>query len=45
MTVEITNPWTGKVEYRYDYQDWPAVDATLARAAAAFPAWSTRALD
>jgi succinate-semialdehyde dehydrogenase/glutarate-semialdehyde dehydrogenase len=45
MTVEITNPWTGAVEYTYDYQDWPAVDAALARAAAAFPAWSARPLD
>jgi succinate-semialdehyde dehydrogenase/glutarate-semialdehyde dehydrogenase len=45
MTVEITNPWTGKVEYTYDYQDWPAVDATLARAAAAFPDWSRRPQD
>ena len=44
MTVEITNPWTGEVEYRYDYQDWPVVDATLARSAAAFPAWSRRPL-
>jgi succinate-semialdehyde dehydrogenase/glutarate-semialdehyde dehydrogenase len=44
MTVEITNPWTGQVEYTYDYQDWPVVDATLAKAAAAFPTWSTRPL-
>jgi succinate-semialdehyde dehydrogenase/glutarate-semialdehyde dehydrogenase len=44
MTVEITNPWTGQVDYRYDYQDWPVVDAKLARSAAAFPAWSKRPL-
>ena len=44
MTVEITNPWTGAVDYRYDYQAWPVVDATLARAAAAFPAWSAKPL-
>jgi succinate-semialdehyde dehydrogenase/glutarate-semialdehyde dehydrogenase len=45
MTVEINNPWTGDVDYRYDYQDWPVVDATLARAAAAFPDWSTWPID
>jgi succinate-semialdehyde dehydrogenase/glutarate-semialdehyde dehydrogenase len=44
MTVEITNPWTGAVEHRYEYQAWPVVDATLARSAAAFPAWSKRLL-
>ena len=41
MTVEITNPWTGEVVHRYDYQDWPVVDAALARAEAAFPAWAS----
>jgi succinate-semialdehyde dehydrogenase/glutarate-semialdehyde dehydrogenase len=45
VTVEITNPSNGEVENRYQYQDWPAVDATLARAATAFPAWSKRPLD
>ncbi len=40
MTVEITNPWTGQVDYRYDYQDAAAVEATLARSAAAFGPWS-----
>jgi succinate-semialdehyde dehydrogenase/glutarate-semialdehyde dehydrogenase len=45
MTVEITNPWTGAVEYRYEYQDWAAADAVLAKSAAAFPAWSRRPLD
>jgi succinate-semialdehyde dehydrogenase/glutarate-semialdehyde dehydrogenase len=45
MTVEITNPWTGEVEYRYEYRGWDDVDATLARAAAAFPAWSKRPLE
>jgi succinate-semialdehyde dehydrogenase/glutarate-semialdehyde dehydrogenase len=44
VTVEITNPWNGAVEYRYEYQDWPVVDAALARSAAAFPAWSRRPL-
>jgi succinate-semialdehyde dehydrogenase/glutarate-semialdehyde dehydrogenase len=40
MTIDITNPWTGNIDYRYDYQDWPSVEAALARSAAAFPAWS-----
>jgi succinate-semialdehyde dehydrogenase / glutarate-semialdehyde dehydrogenase len=45
MTVEITNPWTGQVDYRYDYQDDASVQATLARSSAAFPAWSGLSLD
>jgi len=45
MTVEITNPWTGQVDYRYDYQDEASVQATLARSSAAFPAWSGLSLD
>ena len=45
MTIEITNPWTGQVDYRYDYQDAASVEATLARSLAAFPAWSALSLD
>ena len=45
MTVEITNPWTGQVDYRYDYQDLASVEATLARSLAAFPTWSALVLD
>ena len=45
MTVEITNPWTGQVDYRYDYQDLASVEATLARSLAAFPTWSALLLD
>ncbi len=44
MTVEITNPWTGQVDYRYDYQDAATVEATLARSAAAFGSWSALSL-
>ncbi|KFN44535.1 NAD-dependent succinate-semialdehyde dehydrogenase [Arenimonas oryziterrae] len=40
MTVEITNPWTGQVDYRYDYIDAAAVEVILARSQTAFPAWS-----
>ena len=28
MTVEITNPWTGQVDYRYDYVDQAKVEAS-----------------
>jgi succinate-semialdehyde dehydrogenase / glutarate-semialdehyde dehydrogenase len=42
---EITNPWTGQVDYTYDYQPWSRADAMLARSAAAFPAWSQRSLE
>lgn len=40
MTIEIINPWTGQVDYRYDYIGADAVEDTLARSHAAFPAWS-----
>jgi succinate-semialdehyde dehydrogenase/glutarate-semialdehyde dehydrogenase len=45
MTVEITNPWTGQVDYRYDYQDAGKVEATLARSLAAFGPWSALSLE
>ena len=45
MTVEITNPWTGQVDYRYNYQDAASVEATLAQSLSAFPAWSALSLD
>lgn len=44
MSIEITNPWTGRVEYRYDYQDAATVEATLARSAAAFGPWAALSL-
>ncbi len=44
MSVEITNPWTGQVDYRYDYMDAAAVEKLLAKSAAAFPAWSESTL-
>ena len=31
MTIEIINPWTGQVDYRYDYIGEDAVEETLAR--------------
>jgi succinate-semialdehyde dehydrogenase / glutarate-semialdehyde dehydrogenase len=45
MTVEITNPWTGQVDYRYDYIDAAKVETVLAKSAAAFPAWSALTLE
>ncbi|MBP6534401.1 MAG: NAD-dependent succinate-semialdehyde dehydrogenase [Arenimonas sp.] len=40
MTVENINPWTGLVEYRYEYFTPAQIEAKLAAAHAAFPAWS-----
>lgn len=45
MTVTLTHPWTGQADYRYDYIGEAEVEAILARAAAAAPAWATRSLD
>lgn len=40
MSVELINPWTGAVDYRYDYMAGSAIEQRLSAAAAAFPAWS-----
>ena len=40
MDVDVTNPWTGQVDYRYSYQPWEVADAALARARDAFEPWS-----
>ena len=40
MSVEITNPWTGQVEYRYEFQDLAKVEQTLDKSQAAFGPWS-----
>ncbi|MEO6172126.1 MAG: aldehyde dehydrogenase family protein, partial [Arenimonas sp.] len=45
MSVEITNPWTGQVEYRYDYMDAAAVEQGMAKSASAFPLWSALSLE
>ena len=45
MTVETINPATGQVEYRHELMDAPQVEAVLAAAQAAFPAWSRRELE
>src|SRR6478736_1211614 len=44
MDVEVTNPWTGKVEKRYAYQPWETADAALERARLAFEPWAARTL-
>lgn len=45
MSVEIVNPWTGQVDYRYDYMNAAAVERLLAKSAASFPAWSAMTLE
>lgn len=44
MSVEVISPWSGEVAYRYDYQGAESIESALARAQAAFPAWSGLAL-
>ena len=45
MTIEVVNPWTGQVDYRYAMMDGAAIEAKLAAAERAFPAWSGLTLD
>lgn len=45
MTVELIHPWTGKVDYRYDYVGENEVERRLAAAAAAAPGWAALTLD
>lgn len=45
MTVTLTHPWTGQADYRYDYIGEAEVEAILARAADAAPAWAARPLE
>lgn len=45
MTIEIVNPWTGQVDYRYAMMDDAAIETRLAAAERAFPSWSARTLD
>ena len=45
MSVEITNPWTGQVDYRYDYVDQAKVEQVLAKSRAAFGQWSALTLE
>lgn len=45
MTVQVIHPWTGKIDYSYDYVGEADVEHTLAAAQAAAPAWAARSLD
>lgn len=40
MTVENINPWTGLVEYRYEYFTPEQIETKLAAAQDAYPSWS-----
>ena len=44
MTIKIINPWTGQVDYSYDYMGAAEVELVLAKSASAFPAWSALSL-
>ena len=44
MTVETTNPATGKVEYTLELMDGAVVETILAASKTAFPLWSSRPL-
>jgi succinate-semialdehyde dehydrogenase / glutarate-semialdehyde dehydrogenase len=45
MSIEIINPWTGHVDYRYDYMTDQQIEAVVARSASAFLGWSVLSLD
>ncbi|MBO9716530.1 MAG: NAD-dependent succinate-semialdehyde dehydrogenase [Pseudoxanthomonas sp.] len=45
MTVETINPATGQVEYRHELMTDAQVEAVLAAAQSAFPAWAQRTLE
>ena len=40
MSIEIRNPWTGQVDYRYDMMSATDIEARLSKAAQIFPEWS-----
>jgi len=45
MTVELIHPWTGQVDYRYDYIGEAEVERLLQAAADAAPGWAARPLE
>lgn len=45
MTIQLNHPWTGQVDYRYDYIGATEVERILASAAVAAPAWAARTLE
>ena len=40
MSIAIVNPWSGKAEYHYDYQDAATVESILSKSRAAFEPWA-----
>lgn len=40
MTVENINPWTGDINYRYEYFNAEQIEAKLVASAKAYPKWS-----
>lgn len=44
MSIEIRNPWTGQVDYRYDMMSATDIEARLSKAVQVFPAWSALSL-
>lgn len=45
MAVELIHPWTGQVDYRYDYIGEAEVERLLQAAADAAPGWAARPLE
>ncbi|MEO8160854.1 MAG: NAD-dependent succinate-semialdehyde dehydrogenase, partial [Arenimonas sp.] len=45
MDVETPNPWSGQVEYRYQYQDRAAVEFALESSRRAFGPWAALTLE
>ncbi|MBN8211939.1 MAG: NAD-dependent succinate-semialdehyde dehydrogenase [Xanthomonadales bacterium] len=45
MTVRLIHPWTGEIDYTYDYVGEPEVERALQSAAQAAPGWAARSLD
>lgn len=45
MTVRLIHPWTGEVDYSYDYIGEADIERVLHAAARAAPAWAARDLD
>ncbi len=45
MTVRLIHPWTGEVDYTYDYVGEAEVERILAAAQSAAPEWAARSLE
>ena len=40
MSVELVHPWTGEIDYRYDYIGESEIERRLGAAERAWPAWA-----